>query len=245
MSRDERHRSPKILALPLNDNHDDIDRVVRMERGNAGAITLTVPGRTIHHIERFWRRRCATDLWASGVFPNIKEVSEAESMRHAMVRRLDMDERSHSTLAIVVGDGRKPRLGALLAFTTGWTAVSIDPACDGDWGAVRRLTTIRERVENVTVEEIRTAAPDPLGRVVIAAPHSHARLDDAVTLARAAFPQAKRLEAVAMPCCVSQTIAERAHCDVRYEDLGVWSGKSVIQLWHGLHEHEEAGEEAR
>ena len=234
-ARKKAQRMPRTLELALNDNHDDTERSVNMHRGNSGEISITVPGRHIHHIERFWRRRCALDLWTMGVFPNIKEVSEAEAMRHAMTKRLHMDQRSHSTLAIVVGDGRKPRLGALLAYSTAWTAISVDPVCYWTNEKSERIHTIAERIEHVAPDALRALAPDPLGRVVVAAPHSHAKLDACVAIARAAFPEAKRLDALAMPCCVSQTLAERAHCDQRYEDLGVWSGKAVVQIWRHLH----------
>ena len=71
-------------------------------------------------------------------------------------------------------------------------------------------------------------------RVVVVAPHSHAQMDDGIALARESFPAMQRLDAIAMPCCRKQFITEREHCSIRYEDLGVWSARSVIQIWSRL-----------
>ena len=225
--------APWAVDLAPTDNHRDDIRGVTMHRNRNGEVSLTVPARHIRHIERFWRRRCALDLWRLGIFPDIKEVSEAEAMRHAMLKKLRMHERAEGTTVLVAGDGRTPRLGALLAYTTSWTAISIDPVTRDEWPESRRLHVIAKRVEDTTPEELRELCPDDTRRVVVAAPHSHAQMDDCVQLAREAFPQA-RIDAVAMPCCVRQSVSDRASCEQRYEDLGVWSGKPVIQIWRHL-----------
>ena len=228
-------RKPTFQPLPLNDNHCDMTRTVNMQRSNNGSISLTVPGRNIAHIERFFRRRCVRDLmdigpYTLGIYPDVKEVSEAEAIRHAMVKRLRMKEGNSDTVAIVVGDGRTPRVGALLAFTTAWTVYSIDPNLMPDaWEKIWRFQAIPHEVERVRILE--GGRLSGVSRVVVAAPHSHALLNDAVALARRSYPNAQRMDVVAMPCCVRQTLAEREHCDVRYEDLGVWSARSVIQIW--------------
>ena len=230
-------RKPNFLPLPLSDNHNDDTRTVKLHRSNNGTISLSVPGRNISHIERFFRRRCVRDLLGIGphplgIYPDVKEVSEAESVRHAMVRRLRMNEGSSKTVAIIVGDGRTPRVGALLAFTTAWEVYSIDPALmPGAWSDIRRFKAIPCNVENVPLMLVGGMRLSGVERVVVAAPHSHALLDDAVALARRSYPNARRMDAIAMPCCVRQTITGREHCDIRYEDLGVWSAKSVIQIW--------------
>ena len=110
---------------------------------------------------------------------------------------------------------------------------SIDPALmlADMWSSIRRFKAIPYEVENVPLVLVGGKRLSGVGRVVVAAPHSHALLDDAVALARRSYPNAQRMDAIAMPCCVRQTIAGREHCDIRHEDLGVWSAKSVIQIW--------------
>ena len=236
-------RQPNFENLPLTDNHSDLTRTVKMHRGNNGAISLTIPGRNIAHIERFFRRNCARDLQDLKIYPDIKEISEAEAMRHAMVKRLHVHPGDRQIIVLAVGDGRTPRVGALVAFSTAWTAISIDPATRTTFPAldrgrtIHRLHCIAQNVEDVMPQDVRHLAKPTagiVGRIIVAAPHSHADLNHAVFLARVAYPFAARIDAIAMPCCVRQTIAGREHCDVRYEDLGVWSARSVIQIWSNL-----------
>ena len=166
------------------------------------------------------------------IYPDLKEISEAEAMRNAIVHKLRLDPGTPRTIVIAVGDGHTPRLGALLAYTTAWKVVSIDPKAKSVRPTIQRLTVIARRVENVLPETIRTVDPTA-ERIIIAAPHSHASLDDAVDLARQAFPDA-HIDAIAMPCCIRQSVRNRHTCDRRYEDLGVWSGKAVVQIWKGI-----------
>ena len=77
--------------------------------------------------------------------------------------------------------------------------------------------------------------PIDFSRVAIASPHSHARLGHSVKVVRKTFPHISRLDAVAMPCCVRQSLKGEADtCDQRYEDLGIWSAENMIQIWNCL-----------
>ena len=104
-----------LELLPRDDLGDDM-RTVQLHRHNDGGISMTIPSNHIMHLERWFRRKCALDLWELDIYPNIKEVSEAESMRHCIVRKLKFNEGSYHNLAIVVGDGRTPRLRCTLGF---------------------------------------------------------------------------------------------------------------------------------
>ena len=220
-----------LELLPRDDLGDDM-RTVQLHRHNDGGISMTIPSNHIMHLERWFRRKCALDLWELDIYPNIKEVSEAESVRHCVVQKLKLNEGSYYNLAIIVGDGRTPRLGALLAFTTAWQVISIDPMLKEHPGysGIKRLHLIRNKIENVLPANI----PDfDINRIVICHPHSHANPNDSLRLIRDKFP-GKPIDMVAMPCCVRQSIDGRKNCDIRYEDLGIWSARNIIQIWRSL-----------
>ncbi len=120
-----------------------------------------------------------------------KEITESLACWEAVmqwVAATGRSQRDRSMSVLVVGDGRSPRTGALVACMSAWTVTSIDPkaASEGPHPTVQRLTTIRARLEE---------RPDLRADVVIA-PHSHAS------------PEATRAAClpggvvVAMPCCV-------------------------------------------
>ena len=230
---------PSKLDLPLNDNHSDSERIVKLHRHNNGSVSLTIPGNNILHLERFFSRKCVRDIWNMNIYPNLKEVSEAEAMRYALVKKMRLNVGSNDTLVVIVGDGRTPRLGALLAYTTAWSVMSIDPLLKDDikYSMIDRLVLIREKVEPPylgvspcfdcrPISELKSS----IKRVVICHPHSHADLNHSLFLVKKHFPYTP-ISVVAMPCCVRQSIDGRASCDFRYEDLGVWSTKNVIQIW--------------
>ena len=235
-------RRASIINLPLSDNHDDPSRMVKINRGNHGAISLTVQGRHIRYIERFYRRKCMRDLVDLDVFPDVKEITEAEAMRHAIVKLLRVHEGHDTNAVLVIGDGATPRLGALLAYTTGWLSISVDPALKRiHYTESNRMICIRSVIEDMdeVIHQINLGMEakgkgcDYYTRIVVAAPHSHANLEKGIDVARKAFPNLKRLDAVAMPCCVRQSLEGQGvrNCDMRYEDLGIWSAKNVIQVW--------------
>ena len=241
--------NPTKQNLPLTDSHKDENRIVRLHRHNNGSVSLTIPGNNIMHLERFFARKCVVDLWKLKIYPNLKEVSEAEAMRYALVRKLKLEEGSAGTLAVVVGDGRTPRLGALLAYTTNWKVVSIDPILKDDirYNLIDRLTLIRHKIEAglLEVSPCFDSMPivgykDSIRRVVICHPHSHADLNHSLTLIKNHFPD-EPISIVAMPCCVRQSIEVRKSCDIRYEDLGIWSTKNVVQIWEPLFFDDKSG----
>ena len=198
-----------------------------------GTTTLQIAHRHLGYVNAFMRRRCAPDLLALRVFPDAKEITESEGLRRAAIDGCGCDPRDPGIAAVVVGDGATPRTGALLAFTTRWQVVSIDPRADAaSVEHVRRLTTRNTRIERAE------PWPAPGSHTwVVLAPHSHARLDDALAWARANAPPGAALHAAACPCCVVQRIAERP-CEERYRDLGIWSDRGSLQIWRHL-EHTE------
>ena len=229
-------QTPLDLQEPAVDDLETKHRTIKVHYHKDGGASLTVPGRNLTRLDTFLKRRCSVDLLTLGIYPDAKEISEAETMRRACCTKLAMSPNRADTLAVVVGDGRHPRLGALLAFTTGWEVISIDPLAKRTTEelGVRRLTIIREYVQNLdTVQNshARWSGEHPL-RIVLCAPHSHAKLIYGVELVRRSFNIKHLAEwnVVAMPCCERQYIPGMT-CDHRYQDLGCWSDKASVQIW--------------
>ena len=190
-----------------------------------------------HYVDELLRRDCAADLLALRVFPKsiCKELSESAAMRAAAIQYLGCDPRDPSIVAVCPGDGASPRTAALIAFTTQWTAIAVDPELkrwhakwpDGPHVAgrpVARLETVAAKVEDVPAGIV----IPPGRRVVMLACHSHASLD--ASLAAIAWG-VDEIGVAAMGCCFEQTLTGRTH-DLEYIDDGVFSPQRVMRVWH-------------
>ena len=84
-------------------------------------------------IDMFLRWGCGRHLLGLGLFPNVQEITESmaclEAVREHLAGLVSLS--CPAVCAVVVGDGRTPRTGALLAMRTKWHVVSIDPALHG------------------------------------------------------------------------------------------------------------------
>ena len=98
------------------------------------------------------------------------------------------------------------------------------------YSGIKRLHLIRNKVENVLPANI---SDFDINRIAICHPHSHANPNDSLRLIRDKFPD-KPIDLIANPCCVRQSIDERKSCDIRFEDLGIWSARNIIQIWRSL-----------
>lgn len=176
--------------------------------------------RARRYMDAFVRLKCAPDLLAHGWYPNAKEISESmaalEAARQALgVRRFGDEE----TTLIAPGDGCSPRTAGLFAYMTRWDCFAVDPRMRGQGRhpTVKRLTLVPRRAEDFGL--------NPRKRVVVAAVHSHANLAAAV----APFMGAERLDVIAIPCCVDQTLARPP--DKRWIDFGILSPEREVMVW--------------
>lgn len=209
-------------------------RVTAKYYQDGASVTLPMPnGR---HINRFLKRRCSLDLLNPELNLNwdAKEISESEAIAYAIQKKLEIHPSRPDVLVFCVGDGFRPRTGALLAFSTKWTMVSIDPGLFEEWLTpkvsfnVDRLHTIKKKVEHVEIEEIEEIINyNNFREVVIACPHSHARLKDCKHLLNYGYGHV-----VTMPCCVPQELPERVFCD--YYDWSCLSGERRILIWRNV-----------
>ena len=191
-----------------------------------GMAHVKVPIPTARYMNDLFRLRCAPGLLATGYYPNAKEFSESSGAYRAAVRHLpaiDLDDRG--VIALVVGDGNTPRTGAMFAFRSAWTAVSVDPRLKTEKTDVQRLYPIKAKIEEA--EDLREWVG--ASAVVVVAVHSHASLPAAVERAKAL---SGHVACIAMPCCVRQDLAVAP--DGQYEDWGVLSPKRTIKVWRRL-----------
>jgi hypothetical protein len=178
------------------------------------------------YMDLFLRLSCAPELLRLELFPNAKEICESMAAFDAVASHVHSEFRQGGAIfsdpevrLVAVGDGSSPRTAALFAHRTRWTCHSVDPQLrdKGKWQCIDRLSLHRVRVEEFRL--------GPCKLAVIAAVHSHARLEAAV----AACSEAERLVVVAIPCCVKQ------HLDGRfpysYRDAHVPSEKNEVKVW--------------
>lgn len=127
------------------------------------------------YIARFMAWNSAPDMLEMKLFPNIKEVAESMSMFYCVESLLmNWDEyirdnrRNQNINVVVVGDGHRPRTGALFAYSTKWNVVSIDPEMKSVDYPIQRLKCYDCKVEDVPDIDF---GDEPL---IIIYPHSHA-----------------------------------------------------------------------
>jgi len=165
---------------------------------------------------------CFRDLLDTGIYPNMKEMTESAAVIWALrhrARRFAFDLQDPTIRAFCVGDGKTPRTGAMLAFRSKWHVVSIDPLLKGrtTW-PVARLACAGKKIEDF-------GPVKGLDKAVIVAVHSHAPLQEAVNRI-----QARHRLVIAIPCCVKQGI-EGVKPVLEYVDDGIWSPKNKVKIW--------------
>lgn len=187
------------------------------------------------YLDAFLRLKCASDLIAAGCFPNAKEVSESMGAVRAIRETLWDDgivPGSGDVTAVVVGDGHTPRTGALLACTSAWDVVSIDPRMrtKDSWRHIRRLTTLRGIVQDVGP---RLSLKPTVVLVLV-----HAHVSTQIAIKSLPLQDAKRVAAISIPCCMADDAVRGLQNpysphgpDVTYEDPWIWSGKRIVKVW--------------
>jgi len=176
------------------------------------------------YMDEFIRLKCTPDLLLMGVFPNAKEITESMAAFRATQRYISrFDMRDPSVTVYCVGDGCTPRTGALFAYRTAWSVISIDPALKdkGKWAGIERLSCVREKVEDVGKFGISKKA-------LIVAVHSHADLTEAY---RKLCSEDTAI--IALPCCVPQKLFE-IEPDYDFQDFGIWSPKRRVLIWENV-----------
>lgn len=158
-----------------------------------------------------------------------KEITESWAMLEAARKYVPVESLNKSTV-IVVGDGASPRTGAVFAYYTKASVISVDPQMNMDhWSEhcqkqiamgypVQRLT-----VRPVPIEEMELdAGGQP---VIVVWPHSHANMHNAQV-----YNYSKRWD-IAMPCCKPIPKSWMTIPHLVYDDYNVLSPKRTVHIW--------------
>lgn len=176
------------------------------------------------YLDALFQLRCTPDLLAAGMFPNAKEWTECYGLYWQARKYLGPESLARrDVLALDIGCGKKPRLGALVACMTRWSVASVDPRLVCEYGVqhprIHGLTQYPCRVEEMREPFVHD------GLVVSFHCHSHASL--AFTLAKV---KARRHVVFALPCCNKLDIAGVAPV-MEFEDAQIISPKRLIRAW--------------
>jgi hypothetical protein len=153
----------------------------------------------IRRVEALMRSHPELVAWTKGWgLSPIKEMTESLAvwgavLRWARYRGHSLSDRS--IVVAVVGDGRHPRTGALVAASSAWSVVSIDPNARG--GKVKTPGAERLRVVKAKAEDV-----EPVGADYVLAVHSHASVEGTRRHAKNGGV------VVALPCCVAWPITD-------------------------------------
>lgn len=190
-------------------------------------ITFTVKRPSNRYLDEFIRLKCAPDLLAWGVYPNVKEITESAAAFDAVRTRM-MDRLGDPSITVLcIGDGASPRTAAMFACRTKWMCWSIDPKLSvAPWEArIKRLKCMRFKIEDFQLcpgqpDEMQNQSVD--GDIVVVAVHSHAALKEAERF--------HPILTVAIPCCVPQMAFGRLP-DKEYADWGIHSPERTVKIW--------------
>lgn len=181
---------------------------------------------THRYIDDFLSLRCAPDMLELSLFPNAKEITESFAAYDAVKTRLfrHFQLADEKIIVLSVGDGSTPRTAATFALRSRWRCHSIDPLLGNKsrFGRIARLWLHSKKIEECSREEFGISDGST---VVLAAVHSHASLQNAVSV----IGSVARLAIIAIPCCVRLTLPLPTY-DV-YHDEGIWSPAKTVLLW--------------
>lgn len=178
--------------------------------------------RHTNYIDWFMKSKMAPDLLINKMFPDCKEITESWAMMMA-ARRICNENgiklSDPNVSCIVVGDGTRARTGAVMAFSTNWNVVSVDPEMNlaqlltSDKKPFKRLQRVKDRIENVSFD---------LDHVFIIHPHSHAKLSNSLKSING------RRHLISMQCCVKDDIKDPTfECKDEY----VHSPHNLVRCW--------------
>jgi len=182
------------------------------------------------HIKEFLSLTCAPDLMALRVFPQrtaAKEITESmaafDAVRRIVMPNTGIQYGDENVFVFAVGDGHRPRTGALFAMRTKWTVISIDPEMNRHEAdkSVRRLVVCKTKIEDFNFIHTMPATR----KAIIVLVHSHATIKACLE----SITGFDERHIVSIPCCVPQDIPRKVFYG--YTDTGIWSAKNQVKIW--------------
>jgi len=190
---------------------------------NQASITVEIKRPDLRYLNELTRITCGADLLQTKFFPNAKEITESFGAYNAVRKHLQNDYSftDKTVTCYVIGDGCKPRTGAVFAFRTAWKVLSIDPKCslpDGEHPQIDRLWTIKARIEDLQFKH------HPQSKVLVVCVHSHALLSNVLgAICMDDFT------IVNIPCCVPSDLTEEPN--IIYQDWGITSPERTVEIY--------------
>ena len=140
------------------------------------------------YLEHFFSFKCSPDVLPF-FGPNRhtpKEITESMAMWRAATDILHVKS-DDDILAIVIGDGKRPRTAGLLSHVTKWDCVSIDPIADLGWfleyEKLRRgSSNPLERIVSYQLKAEHAKIACEKKRTILFLPHSHATMSAALNV---------------------------------------------------------------
>lgn len=164
------------------------------------------------------------------VFPQrtaAKEITESmaafDAVRRIVMPNTGIRYNDENVFVFAVGDGHRPRTGALFAMRTKWNVVSIDPEMNilGIDKNIKRLTEYKAKIEDLKLIQESPC----FSKAIIVLVHSHATIP-ACLKSITGFDER---HVVSIPCCVPQDIPRKVFYG--YTDKGIWSEKNQVKVW--------------
>ena len=157
-----------------------------------------------------------------------KEITESWGMLQAakkFVPNLD------NKLVFVIGDGASPRTGALFAYYTKATVVSIDPAMNLDHYKIwyDRQVAVKETPQRLTVlkEKAENYKPSCNNKdILVVWPHSHADMNSFEPVGYSTRAD------IALPCCVKIPNKWLSRPHTKFSDENIMSEKNIVFVWN-------------
>jgi hypothetical protein len=199
------------------------------------ALVLSLKKQSTRYFDEFLRLRCALDLLQMEIYPNAKEITEAMSVFNAFqvhLKNIRTDDPEHGV--VVIGDGKTPRTGAMLAFRTRWKVWSIDPALKS-WqrNDIRNLTTIPGSFPEAFSFGFMVRLLK-LKRISLVLPHAHVPLSSVERFISRPVVW-HRINVLCFPCCLTQNRLFGREADIVYSDWGCWSPKREVLIWKNVY----------
>lgn len=205
----------------------NMEKAVKAVYHRDGGVSMTIPNIRMNHLDLFLKWRTAPELLELGIY-TAREITESVAMRQAAVRKLGIDPTHPDVTCVIVGDGGTPRTGALVAYTTRWFAVSVDPYLKNPsrFSHVKRLRVRGEAIQSY----VRHTKNLYVNTMIVMAPHTHTELE---TTTAWGLRHCDRLHVIANPCCYDLMLSEEEYGEptMEYDDWGIVSGHRRIQIY--------------
>lgn len=182
-------------------------------------------------LQRFVKHALAEKFIAMNLLPRenpLKEISEILTVWTAIKSHIPYKP-EEKILALDVGSGISPRLGAWVALNTNWQVFSIDPVLLKPKAVLPdNLTIIAKPVEEVDLSQQFDLSEY---HAVIMMIHAHV----SSSLASKAVTGCKKLSMVAIPCCnylPRQQEINGTPFNLEYEANNILSRHNLVRVWH-------------